>query len=487
MADLDKDDDHGVDLFPDKDFQLVFNKKKRNKKGKIAYNTRPRSKFVFIAEPWMILENFPQRWLAKFDLKIFAVNNRDSMLPNLWCLCKTNYNLDILLIDDQHVALTINMHNSTYGFSVIYASTSYIHRRNLWNALSNFPVNIPWTFIGDFNAIASVSEYRGSHSPASIPMNDFLNWTDKNQLIHVPTLCNAFTWCNGRKCRHMTEKMLDRAICSIPLMDICHSVVCNTLPKTNSDHYQILLTINFDEIVFRSQFKFHKMWTAHAEYVRIVSESWKVKFHGCPMFILDQKLKHLKNRLKLWNKTTFRNVNDKVTEAGNKLKAIQTDIERLGYTDSLRDQEVSAQHDLDLALNLEEELWKEKSRLNWHLKGDRNTRFFHTDEKIKRKTNLITSLLIDSKIEADQSKLETHVENQNTGLIQKVTPQLVTDQTNDMLIKLSNAMEIHNVVLSLNIDSAPRPDGFGAIFYVHYWDIIKEDLVNVVSQFFLQG
>ncbi|XP_058783409.1 uncharacterized protein LOC131658092 [Vicia villosa] len=43
MADLEKDDDHGVDLFPHKDFQLVFNKKKRNKKGAITSNTRPSS------------------------------------------------------------------------------------------------------------------------------------------------------------------------------------------------------------------------------------------------------------------------------------------------------------------------------------------------------------------------------------------------------------------------------------------------------------
>ncbi|XP_058781005.1 uncharacterized protein LOC131655113 [Vicia villosa] len=43
MADLDKVDDHGVDLFPDKDFQLVFNKKRRNKKSLSLTNTRPRS------------------------------------------------------------------------------------------------------------------------------------------------------------------------------------------------------------------------------------------------------------------------------------------------------------------------------------------------------------------------------------------------------------------------------------------------------------
>ncbi|XP_058763484.1 uncharacterized protein LOC131636917 [Vicia villosa] len=40
MAENEKDDDNGVDLFPDKDFQLVLNKKRRNKKALSLTNTR---------------------------------------------------------------------------------------------------------------------------------------------------------------------------------------------------------------------------------------------------------------------------------------------------------------------------------------------------------------------------------------------------------------------------------------------------------------
>lgn len=158
------------------------------------------------------------------------------------------------------VGFSISLNNNTYGFSLIYASTSYIHRRNLWNSLSNFPVNNPWTFTRDFNAIVSACEYRGSQTPANIPMNYFINWIDKNQLIHIPTLGNAFTMCNGRKGRHRTETMLDKAICSISLMDKCHSVTCNALPKTNSDHYPIIFSVKFEEVMIISQFKLHKMW-----------------------------------------------------------------------------------------------------------------------------------------------------------------------------------------------------------------------------------
>ncbi|XP_058781014.1 uncharacterized protein LOC131655124 [Vicia villosa] len=447
----------------------------------------------------MNIDNFPQRWLARFDLKIFAVNNRGDLLPNLWCICKSSLNPVILLCDDQHFDFTISLNDTIFGFSVVYASTNYIHRRHLWNSLNNIPDNIPWTFLGDFNAIASPSEYRGSHTPAKIPMQDFLNWSDRKQLLFLPTLGNAFTWCNGRRGRNRTEKMLDRVLCNLNILDSCNSIVCNTLTKSKSDHYPILATIKLDNATFRSQFKFHKMWTLDQDCSKLVKDTWNVKIYGCPMYVLDQKLKILKKKLRTWNKTTFGNIHDKSKLAAEHLKDIQKTIEDYGYTDTLHDKEIKAQHDLDLALNMEEELWKEKSRINWHIHGDRNTRYFHTYAKIKRKTKLISSLLVDGNIETDPYRLENHIDNhfnnifnsgfvrQDTGLVQRVIPRLVNETTNELLTRIPNDSEIYNAITSLNIDSAPGPDGYGAFFYVHYWDIVKTDVLNATKQFFLHN
>jgi hypothetical protein len=48
-------------------------------------------------------------------------------------------------------------------------------------------------------------------------------------------------------------------------------------------------------------------------------------------------------------------------------------------------------------------------------------------------------------------------------------------------------VEIKNAVFSLNKDSAPGPDGFGAIFYQTFWNIIHLDVINAVMQFFASG
>lgn len=47
---------------------------------------------------------------------------------------------------------------------------------------------------------------------------------------------------------------------------------------------------------------------------------------------------------------------------------------------------------LDVVLNQDEELWTLKSRVNWMIKGDRNTTFNHISTLVKRKRNQIIAI-----------------------------------------------------------------------------------------------
>jgi len=76
---------------------------------------------------------------------------------------------------------------------------------------------------------------------------------------------------------------------------------------------------------------------------------------GCPMFILNQKLKNLKHKLKFWNKNVFGNINTLVKEAEQKLISIQADIDINGASEALLGNQKSAQIDFEKALNKEEE------------------------------------------------------------------------------------------------------------------------------------
>jgi len=95
------------------------------------------------------------------------------------------------------------------------------------------------------------------------------------------------------------------------------------------------------------------------------------------MFVLSAKLKILQGKLKQWNKDIFGNIHEYVDYVEAKLSDIQSKINLVGQSDILMNEEKQAQMDLDQALNKQELFWKEKDRLNWHVNGDRKTRFFH--------------------------------------------------------------------------------------------------------------
>ncbi|XP_058751049.1 uncharacterized protein LOC131624079 [Vicia villosa] len=241
------------------------------------------------------------------------------------------------------------------------------------------------------------------------------------------------------------------------------------------------------------------MWTKNEDCKKVIEDTWKTHVVGCPMFVLEKKLKIIKSRLKDWNRTCFGNVHINVSKAEQNLKEIPSSISLQGYIDSLYEVKAKAQHDLETALNMVEEYWKEKAKINWTLHGDRNTKLYHTYAKIRRKINLISSLVIDDNVVTDLAVMENHIEShfknlfnnnhrmQDNILINANVPHLLNDNSNAMLTLIPSADEIHGAVKNLNANSAPGPNGFGGIFYHTYWNIIKLDVINVVTQFFSHG
>jgi hypothetical protein len=214
------------------------------------------------------------------------------------------------------------------------------------------------------------------------------------------------------------------------------------------------------------------------------------------MYILNSKLKKLKDKLKVWNREVFGNVHQYVKEAEQHLQNIQNQIQSSGHTDQLMQLEKIAQNDLGKALDRQEMFWHEKSRVNWHLQGDRNTSYFHRIAKIKNTSKLISSLKNGTDVINEPSQIAEHVVNhfqnlfctnsfvQDQILVEEVIPKLVDDNMNTIL---PSKGEIKHAVFDLNKDGAPGPDGFGAHFFQTYWEIIQEDVVNAVLQFFTSG
>ncbi|PNY03176.1 ribonuclease H [Trifolium pratense] len=251
---------------------------------------------------------------------------------------------------------------------------------------------------------------------------------------------------------------------------------------------------------YASQFKFLKMWTLHDSCKDLISNCWGIQIIGSPMFILSKKLKLLKEHLKNWNKEVFGNVHSYVKDAEDSVAEIQNQIQLNGCIDSLRDSEKRALDKLDEALKRQEWFWHEKSKVNWHVEGDRNTKYFHRIAKRKNTTKAMSSIRVDEKLITDPQQIADHVVNyyqnlfcantnlmQDETLIEGVIPNIIDDSVNAMLTMIPTPSEIKNAVFDLNKEGAPGPDGFGAFFFHTYWDIIQHDVVNAVIEFFTTG
>jgi len=384
-------------------------------------------------------------------------------------------------------SFTILEDNKLFAICAIYDSTD--HKRSLWNSLSTLHTqhDFPWCFFGDFNSIVG------------LPMEEFQSWSDSNNLLHLPTRGVDFTWANARGGPRYTKRRLDRAICNHSLIDLCSSISVSSLTKLHSDHFPLLLDIKMNNFSFASQFKFMRMWTLHPACKDIVQEAWNTTVIGYPMFVLNKKLKILKQKLRIWNKEVFGNVHEYVTDAEKNLQNIQEQIQVNGHSNNLLEAEKQAQKSLEDALNRQESFWQEKAKLNWHFEGDRNTKYFHRIAKIKSSTKKITTLQDGEQVLTDQSQIVDHVVSyyknlfctnhvlQEQLLVEEVIPNILSNEINNMLTMIPSHKEIKVAVFALNKDSAPGPDGYGAYFYQFFWNIVKEDVYKVVLQFFSFG
>ncbi|XP_045831129.1 uncharacterized protein LOC123922456 [Trifolium pratense] len=422
---------------------------------------------------------FPGDFLRPLNLKRFALNFRRHGIPNLWGFCDLNIDPLVLQLSEQHVTFSLTFDQQTCYIAAIYASTSHVNRRKLWSELNSLQSRFvgPWCMIGDFNAVLGAHEKYGRCLPNKTSCDEFSNWTNSNHLIHLDTLGNQFTWANARRGPAYAALRLDRVICNSIWIDTWNSVSCCTLPKVQSDHHSLLFNFDSDVQTFPSSFKFQSMWMSHDDCKRVISEHWKKDVVGCPMFILQAKLKSLKPILKSWNKEVFGDVNTKVSNAVAKVDSIQQIINDSGYTDALGDEEKTAQVSLNDALRVQEHFWRDKSRSKWFVEGDRNTGYFHKLTKIRHISNRMIRLKAGDNYIEDINDIEHHVLNfykelfassnncAPTNIIERTIPHLITVADNDMMTKIPSFEEVKQAVFNMDGSSSPGPDGFRGCFF----------------------
>lgn len=129
--------------------------------------------------------------------------------------------------------------------------------------------------------------------------------------------------------------ILDIFIISEDLLLSSQSMTSWILPFGRSDHWPVQLEASFIGTLRNRSFRFKNAWLTHPNFISNIRNWWgeDMPTQGTKMFLLHQRLKHIKQRLKEWNRNEFGNIFEAKREVERKLQEV---IKFLSRKDSQR-------------------------------------------------------------------------------------------------------------------------------------------------------
>lgn len=197
----------------------------------------------------------------------------------------------------------------------------------------------------------------------------------------------------------------------------------------------------------------------------------------------------------VFNRDVFGNIFKIKRRVESRLRGIHGALERMDLV-SLLILEQQLHQEYNEVLFREETLWYQKSRENWVHSGDRSTYFFHAQTVIKRKRNKIRGLNIPGGIWCtDDVILQQEAQkffkglfcsnmNSNAATFHTNLAMNITEEDKCALNLPITKAEVFHAISSMKAFKAPGLDGFPTVFYKQYWDIVGDDMWNMVSQAF---
>jgi hypothetical protein len=269
------------------------------------------------------------------------------------------------------------------------------------------------------------------------------------------------------------------------------------LLRVCSDHAPIILSRGGLQNG-KSSFKFENMWLKEEGFVDKVRDWWgSFSFEGTPSFILAKKLQALKGKIKEWNSEVFGNVGARNRAWAEELKLLDSFEEIRGLSEEEKERKRRLVSDLECSLLQEEICWRQKSRIRWLKEGDKCTKFFHQVANANRRHNSIDSLTVNGSATSDPNIINSHIVNFYESLFSESSswrPRV--DNLEFEVLSVDEAAsledpfeerEVREVILGMDRDKAPGPDGFTLAFFQDCWDVVKGDFMAVFADFHSHG
>ena len=306
-------------------------------------------------------------------------------------------------------------------------------------------------------------------------------------------LKGKFTWTNKRVVPGHVAARLDRFLVHSSFLSMGLLASSKILPHCTSDHKPILLELAIEQDLGPIPFRFSQLWIQHDDFLQTVANSWNAQSKGSSSFIWETKIKRLKIDLKDWSRRITSPIS-KREQAQAELESHQTHMDSSPALDYNLRKEEYLQKNYFSACRIEEDYWRQKSRILWLLSGDKNTKYFHKQAEARKNYKVVSEINFEGELIKDfvgikKAAMETFKELFTAPIEDPIdisshpldlVPHLIKTEENNFLTAPITMDEVKDALSIMKPDSALGPDGFKTIFFTCCWSIIKYDLLKMI-------
>ncbi|GKV30536.1 hypothetical protein SLEP1_g39339 [Rubroshorea leprosula] len=341
----------------------------------------------------------------------------------------------------------------------VYSPCDLASKRILWENLSNKICSNKgnWCIAGDFNAIRNLQERKGGISVRR-ELKEFNEFIEISGLVNLPMIGRKFTLYqpNGN-CMSRLDRFLFFEEWMLNWTDLKQWGLARSL----SDHCPILVK---DEACNwgPKPFKFYNVWLQDLAFREMIEKQWdSFNIQGWGGFVLKEKMKLLKNSMKVWTRNHVQVVDKQIEEA----KETIAKLDCKGEVQQLSEEEGILKRDLMLTLwqniQTKEEMARQKSRMTWMKEGDANTSFFHW--------NLFAK------------------DDWKRPVLEGMEFNKISEAEKELLIEPFLESEVKAAVWNCDSAKAPGPDGLSFGFLKTELEVVKDDILKFLADFHIKS
>ncbi|PNX54610.1 cysteine-rich receptor-like protein kinase, partial [Trifolium pratense] len=366
-------------------------------------------------------------------------------------------------------------------------------KQKLWPGLLNFKLNNEpgeWCLGGDFNSITKVGERKGCNSVGGKSERaEFAEFINAFEVVDIPLVDKKFSWFNSDG---SAISRLDRFFLSEGFIEK-GSISNQWVGGRNiSDHCPIWLScsnLNWGP----KPFKFNNYWLQHPDFFAFVKQTWEnLDIRGKKTFVLKEKLRKLKEILKVWNREVFGILDLNIDKTVKELNEVEELIAN-GHNDPITSNPRELITKFWEQMHYKENLINQKSRTKWIQEGDSNTCFFHASIKGRRRRNQLLFLNKGNSLIQGVAEIKEEVKDNfsrhfteewsSRPFLQGIAFDTLSADDNALLLEPFDEEEVKETIWSCHVNKSPGPDGFNLNFFKTCWPIVKNDVMAFVSEF----